>query len=190
MKSDVEWITAPKTGERENGDVVVVRHETNWLLFAVIDALGHGQQAAHAAKAAADLLERVPSSHDVSTILMSLHERLKGTRGAAGLVCIASGERLQACGVGNVEMRCGRPGIPVILTPGIIGSHLKRLRPFACNLQRGDRVIMFSDGISSRFSFADVRDLSPKDACKSIFGRCRREHDDATVLVADLEGAS
>jgi negative regulator of sigma-B (phosphoserine phosphatase) len=186
MRRAVEWLTKPKVGETENGDAVVVREEGDVLLLAVVDALGHGRHAAHAAKAAVDYLQTASLAAGTAHLVQDLHEKLRGTRGAAALVCLTSPGRLEGCGVGNVEMRASRPDVPVVLNAGIIGANVKRLRVFHCTLEPRDRVVIFSDGMSSRFSVGELRNLSPRDTCEAIFAKCRRDHDDATVLVADL----
>jgi negative regulator of sigma-B (phosphoserine phosphatase) len=179
-------MSLPRAGEKENGDVAVVRHDGARSLLAVVDALGHGPHAAHAARIAASYLLTQAFPSRVIDAIDGLHACLRGTRGAAAMVCITSPGRLEACGVGNVELRCSRPRVPVVLTPGVMGGLLKQPKIFSSDLQPNDRIVIFSDGVSSRFSLNDVRDLSPEDACRTIFAQCRRAHDDATVLVADL----
>jgi negative regulator of sigma-B (phosphoserine phosphatase) len=186
MSSCIEWLTLPKEGERENGDAVVVRRGPGRVLVAVVDALGHGAHAASAARAASETMESMAFPEGPLMVIDALHERLRGTRGAAALVCVVADGRLEGCSVGNVEMRCHRSRLPIMLSPGVIGAQLRRPRVFEGDLADSDRLVMFSDGVSSRFSLHDLRDLSPADACRSIFAGCRRAHDDATVLVMDL----
>jgi phosphoserine phosphatase RsbX len=186
MKSAVHWLSVPKAGETENGDVVVIRNEGDRTMLVLVDALGHGPHAAQIAGAAAAHATSATFPRDALEMIVGLHERLHGTRGAAGLVCILSAGRLEGCSVGNVDMRCQHGRIPVTLTPGILGARLKAPRVFGGELRVIDRIVIFSDGISSRFSLQDLRSLSPADACGAILKRCRRIHDDATVLVADI----
>jgi hypothetical protein len=63
----------------------------------------------------------------------------------------------------------------------------KRRNPFQSPLACSDRLVLFSDGISSRMSVDETHDLSPEQARQLIIDRHRRNHDDATVLVADVE---
>jgi negative regulator of sigma-B (phosphoserine phosphatase) len=189
----VDWVSVPKSGESECGDAVVVRTEGDRTLLAVIDVLGHGKQAADVARIAVEFLRTVPlaggggaMSGGVMAVIEGLHERLRGTRGAAAMVCIISGGTLEGCGVGNVELRCQRGRVPIVLTPGVIGAQIKRARAFRGGLPEGDRIVIFTDGISSRFSLKDLSRLSPGEACREILERGRRIHDDATVLVADI----
>jgi negative regulator of sigma-B (phosphoserine phosphatase) len=182
----VDWICTPKDGEIENGDIAVVRRDEAGTLLAVIDALGHGPQAAAVSRTAAALIVESPFPDGPLPVIEALHERLRGTRGAVALVCVVRGDRLEACSVGNVEMRCWRARIPIVLTPGIVGSQLRRPRVFGGDLPDGDRIVVFSDGVSARFSLDDARELSPAEACRAIMKTHRRAHDDATVMVADL----
>ncbi len=186
MRYTVEWLSIPKAGETENGDHVVVRRDGARVLVAVIDALGHGAHAAEIARLAAARVTELPFPDNAMTVVDAVHERLRGTRGAAGLICLLSEGRLEACSVGNVEMRCHRSRVPILLSPGVLGTQLKRVRVFSGKLEQPDRIVVFSDGISARFSLNDTQDLAPAAACRAILERCRRAHDDATVLVADF----
>jgi negative regulator of sigma-B (phosphoserine phosphatase) len=155
-------------------------------MYAVVDALGHGRHAAEVAAAAGRYLEGAPISRGALHLMEGLHERLRATRGAAAMICVVSGNKVEGCGVGNVEMRCEHSRVPIVLTPGIVGGRLRSPRAFAGEIRSADRLVIFTDGVSSRFSLRDVRDLSPAAACRAILERGRRTHDDATVLVADV----
>jgi len=181
-------ICVPKVGESVNGDAVVVRSDVSMTMLAVIDALGHGPGAAVVADAAVKELLEVPLGRGVLSIFERLHERLHGTRGAGAMVCLFDGQKLWGCSVGNVEMRTRGTRVPVMLTPGILGSRVRSYRVFESPLARADRLVMFSDGISSHLSIDETHHLPPGEACQAIMDRYRRSHDDATVLVADVEG--
>src|SRR5262245_46849267 len=89
----VGWLSVPKVGETENGDLVVVRSDEGCTMFAVVDALGHGRHAAQVASAAAKYLEVAPLSRGALHVMEGLHERLYATRGAAAMICIVSGSK-------------------------------------------------------------------------------------------------
>jgi negative regulator of sigma-B (phosphoserine phosphatase) len=193
MKLDVEYISKPMRGETANGDAVVIRKETSAGLLAVIDGLGHGPRAEHAAAIAVDVLKSVALSHDVEHMVKEVHSSLRGTRGAAALVCRvqASGSQAGAlqmtgCGVGNVEIRCRESRLIIMITPGVLGGRTPRFRTFHGPLRDNERVAIFTDGISPRFRLADMRELTLGETCRTIFTQHRRSHDDATILVADL----
>lgn len=187
MRLSPSYLSLPKVGEVENGDAVVVREDADMTMLAVVDALGHGPGAAVAADTAVRELQVVSLRGGVKDVLERVHGRLHGTRGAAALVCLFDGQRLTGCSVGNVEMRSRGTRVPVMLTPGILGSRVRSYRVFESPLARSDRLIIFSDGISAHLSVDEIHHLPPQQACRLIMDRHRRSHDDATVLVADVE---
>ena len=182
----IEYLVVPMDGERESGDAVVVRPTEDGVILAVIDALGHGEHAAAVAREAIVELGDVAIDRGVTHVIERLHGRLRGGRGAAGLVCILRGKRLEVCGVGNVDLRIRGAKIPVALTPGVLGGAVNRWRVFSGDLAPGARLVMFSDGISARLDLDAVAGLDPGAACRALMASHRRAHDDATVLVADV----
>lgn len=188
MTPKAEHRSVPRLGEVECGDIAVVRTEGNVTLLAVIDALGHGPHAASAARLAADHLTDVALDRGLLHLIETLHAVLRGSRGAAAMLCILNTDGvLQGCGVGNVELRAIGSRVPAVLTPGILGASINRLRTFEARLSAGDRLIIFSDGLTSRMDLDRVRGLSPGEACDVLMTEYRRTHDDSTVLVTDIE---
>lgn len=190
MKALVEYITVPREGERANGDAALVRRWEGGLLVAVIDALGHGEHAAQATAVGLGYLQEVSVKSGLRPVVEGLHERLRGTRGAAAMLLLLDQGRLEGCGVGNVALRSYRARVPAMLSPGILGASLSRLHVFTAELAAGDRVVLFSDGITARFDDEASRRASALETCQAIMERHRRPHDDATVLVMDIESDS
>lgn len=187
MKLSHFHVTLPKSGETVSGDTVVVRVEDGVALLCVIDALGHGPIASAVADKGRAYLETVPLSKSALGITEGLHDSLRGTRGAAALCCVLREGCVQGCGVGNVELRVLASRVPVILTPGILGVSLNRTRIFEGPLAIGARLVIFSDGISPRMELDRFEKLTAENAAKSMMDRYRRSHDDATLLIADVE---
>jgi phosphoserine phosphatase RsbX len=183
-----EHRSVPRQDELECGDIAVVRAAAEATLVAVIDALGHGPFAATAARIAADHLATAPLDRGVQSVMESLHISLRGSRGAAAMICILTADgRLEGCGIGNVELRAIGSRVPVLLTPGVLGTSIKRMRTFEARLAPGDRLVIFTDGLSSRMDLDRVRGLPPGEACDVLMAQYRRTHDDSTVLVTDIE---
>ncbi len=188
MTPKTEHRSVPREGEVECGDLAVTRAAEGITLLAVVDALGHGPLAAAAARLAADHLAQAPLERGLLPLMEGLHAALKGSRGAAAMiVLLASDGRLQGCGVGNVELRSIGARVPAVLTPGILGASINRLRTFEARVTAGDRLVIFTDGLSSRMELDRLRGLTPGQACDALMARYRRTHDDSTVLVTDLE---
>lgn len=195
MRLDVRYLSVPRTGETQNGDAVLVRREGPRTLFALIDALGHGPAAQTVADAAIAHLMECSLEGSVVRVVSGLHEHLRETRGACALVCFVDVEtqggaevaRLSGCSVGNVELRAVGSILPVVATPGVLGRMMRTPRQFEGWLLAGQRVIAHSDGLSSRMELDKLRGRPGEEACRVLMDEYRRPHDDATVLVAELE---
>ena len=188
MKMQVGHASLPKLGESENGDRPFHRQDTEGRhLVAVIDGLGHGHEAQLAALAALRYLAEMPLTKRLEEVMPELHESMRGTRGAAGTVCIASGSELVACAVGNVDLRLVRAEIPLISSAGILGVRVQKFRICRATIKSACRLVIFSDGITNPTSLAEFQSVSPQLACEGVLQRHRRTYDDATVLIADVE---
>jgi negative regulator of sigma-B (phosphoserine phosphatase) len=179
-------IVIPRDGCAESGDAALVRTEDGVSLIAVVDALGHGPHAAEVANIAVAKLQQAPVREGVRPIMEQLHAALRGTRGAAATVILSDGLSVEGCGVGNVEVFAVGARVPVVLTPGILGSRVQSFKTFEAKIPLGVRLVFHSDGITSAVARSDLRALSAKSICESLMAKYRRPHDDATVLVADL----
>lgn len=176
----------PKAGESACGDACFVREERGTTLLAVIDGLGHGEQAAAAARSAVAYLDAAPLGR-ARDLMDGLHRALRGTRGAAATLCLvrASGA-LEGVGVGNVELRAHPQRIPFLLSPGILGGNMQRLRVFQAVLGPGDRLALFSDGLSRLLALEAVSAKSVEDACEILFDEHCTGGDDTSLLVAEV----
>ncbi|MBZ4415642.1 SpoIIE family protein phosphatase [Myxococcus sp. RHSTA-1-4] len=189
MRLAVAHRSRPKPGEVQNGDVALVRQEGERTLLAVVDALGHGPAAARVAAEAVRCLEGLPLGTKVDPVLEALHAALRGGRGAAVMVALFDGKTLHCGGVGNVELRTCGTRVPVIPTPGVLGQAIRSLRTASAELVPGDRLVLFSDGLSFRLDLESARNLPPEGACALLMERYGRPTDDATVMVVDVETA-
>lgn len=185
-RTSVAWITRPRSGESSNGDAVVVRRAESTVLVAVIDALGHGPKAAAIAASSSEYLDQAPRG-SAPELVHGLHKILQGTRGAAALVLLLSHDGIEACSVGNVELRSRSARLPFVLTPGVLGVRLRAPKVCTVGPPVADRFVLFSDGISGQFDMKALSKHSPPELATHIFTSHRHSHDDATVVVVDVE---
>jgi negative regulator of sigma-B (phosphoserine phosphatase) len=184
---DVASASSPKVGERANGDRAFVhKFPGGRTVLGVVDALGHGVEAEEVALRTLEVLARTAAEGNVERLMQHAHEGIRGMRGVAATVCVVVDGHLEACGVGNVELRCAETEIPFIVSPGILGVRVHRFRTCTAALVPGSRLVLFSDGVHRIGSLSTFRKLSPADASQAILRLHRRSDDDATVLVADL----
>ncbi len=181
----------PYPGEEANGDAhAVQRHGDVWRI-ALIDGLGHGPDAAAAARAACDALALHPEL-PVADALAVCHRALHGTRGAAITVVsldLAAGAAVFA-GVGNVDVRLRQRGRDERYLPqrGIVGGAIPTVRPLALPLRDPDwLLVLHTDGVSDRFALArdgESPDAALQPLADALLEEWGRATDDATVLIA------
>jgi len=135
----IEWAVAELVlpGQTESGDRCLVTAPSEGGLVAVVDGLGHGAEAAGAAKAAVSSLER-HAQEPIIQLIRSCHRSLAGTRGVVMSVAVfdAHAETMTWVGVGNVEgvlLRAQAAASPrremLLLRGGVVGVHLPALAP-------------------------------------------------------------
>lgn len=186
MSFDVGATVRALPGETECGDAIIERRCDDVVLFGVIDALGHGPAAAVAARRAVEHAMSTSLAGGLTALFSGLDRHLRGGRGAAALLCIAHGDTIEGGGVGNVELRAVGMRMPMVVTPGVLGQGgAARLKVFEGRLVVGARLVLFSDGVSSRLRADEDRDLAPQPASAALLERWARATDDATVMVAD-----
>ena len=195
---EVEWGTAaePHPAERVSGDVALVIRAPKGALVAVIDGLGHGHEAARAARVARETV-REAAETDVIALAHRCHRALTRTRGAAVALAYLSTEAstLTWLGVGNVEGRVitnGRrvnPNASLRLRPGVIGHHLPAIGATTLDIRRGDTIILATDGIACGFGEAVDLSGSPRRIAERILAEHWTVSDDGLVLVMRYLGA-
>jgi len=176
----------PHPAEHESGDAVLARVEGSRAVFSLIDGLGHGREAAKAAKLAIDAIDATFGESNVERVMLAIHAALSGTRGAAATVLTIDGETVRACGVGNVALRSHRHDLPFVLSPGILGLQVRRYKCTESRLRDGQRVVLHSDGISSDIALESYGLMSAEETAEAIVRGHRKTTDDAAVLVLDV----
>jgi len=185
-------------GEGESGDLHMVCCNQNGVLIAVIDGIGHGEEAAEVAKTAAAVL-RGSVDEPVISLVELCHEKLRGTRGAVLSLAFISAEQkmMTWLGVGNVQgvllrmsAKAGNLREPLLLRAGVVGSKLPSLQATVLPVSQGDTVVFATDGIRSDFSSTLSARENPQRAADRILSHFRSGKDDALVLVARLTGIS
>ena len=187
---------SPIAGEHVSGDRHVAVSSTR-LVLAVIDGLGHGPEAAHAAGRAAEIVETHPDERP-DALLRRCHDALRSTRGAAMTVASIDpvvGE-MTWLGVGNVQATvlqrrtrdARREWVP--LRGGVVGYLLPSLRPGTVRLQRDDVLVLATDGVRPVFGEWPAPAEAPQEVADRILADQSRGTDDALVLVARYRGGS
>jgi negative regulator of sigma-B (phosphoserine phosphatase) len=183
-------------GEGRSGDVAVFAPSQRGGLVAVIDGLGHGDAAADAAEAAADVL-RAEVESPPQELFELCHSELRRTRGAVMTLAWFDLEaRTMAwTGVGNVEARFVRAGdsgdarhaSPVVLG-GVVGYNLPQVRMGSIPLEPGDSVVLATDGVRADFSVSLESGVGAQELADRVLERHGKGNDDALAVVVRYLG--
>lgn len=185
---DYGVLSIPSRQGELNGDSLVIQETDRQVLLAVIDGLGHGQEAHRASYTAAEYI-RIHSHLDLPSLLGGCHAELRHTRGAViGLVRVdlARGRLLYA-GIGNITVRIvGRQNARPLSAAGIVGHKIKAARQEELPFRPGDLLFIHSDGISSRFDPGEwsTAGRSPRQLAERIVQDYGSHYDDQTIVVA------
>jgi len=180
-------LTRPCMGERLSGDAVVIRPLEHGLFVAIIDVLGHGTEAHELTHVIDAYLMRYGTA-DVSGLMTRLHQHLKGSRGAAvGLCAIdATTGCVNYAGIGNTTMRrFGKAETRLVSQDGVLGQNMRTPLQQTLQLEPGDLIVLYTDGVSDRFTAEDYPGLlshAPKEVASNIVQRYGKDHDDAACI--------
>lgn len=185
-----QWgaVNRPKFGQSVSGDAYVIQEIAEQkLLVAVIDGLGGGEEAARAAQAAALVLQQFPE-YPLEHLIRQAHLDLRTTRGAVMAILRLDGEAKQATfiGVGNIGIQVySQRQIRPISKNGILGYRMPTLLEFHHQYDAEDTFVLYSDGISGRFSQDEKfdRTMHPQQLAEAILDSYGKMNDDATVVV-------
>jgi hypothetical protein len=188
----VATLTLP--GQQECGDRYVVAPFADGVLVAAVDGIGHGAEAAKAARIAGNILKSRPHETLVP-LIRRCHDELRGTRGV--VMSVASFNHLEMimtwAGVGNVEGKLlsrdtlSQPRT-LLLSVGTLGYQLGPIYPTAHPIKAGDTLIFSTDGVREDFGQHLNLKQSPQQLADDILARSARHTDDALVLVGRYLG--
>ena len=193
MTLDYGVATFVTPGNRHSGDLEVVRNHSGGAVLAVIDGIGHGEEAAAAARIARDVIASDPRGSP-DALIMRCHDALHLTRGAVLSIASIDFSRLQLrwLGVGNVRalLQHAEAGISpareeLLLRGGVVGApELPALQTSVIPFRPGDTLIFATDGIRPQFADTLVVSGPPQALADEILAANCLGNDDALVLVA------
>jgi anti-sigma regulatory factor (Ser/Thr protein kinase) len=175
------------------GDVWHLAFDGPRISALVIDGLGHGEEAERAARAGEKAYALMPFASPL-LLLEDIHQAMTGTRG--GALAIAqfdgTGDALKFVGIGNIGACLIAPDKSRGLAshPGIVGGQYRKAQPFDYAQVNGQLLIMYSDGLQSRWNLQDYPGLvhrHPAVIAAILHRDFCRGRDDVTVLVIALE---
>jgi negative regulator of sigma-B (phosphoserine phosphatase) len=185
-------------GEELSGDRAIVIPSDAGALIAVIDGIGHGEEAANAANTALSILER-GVNRPIISVVGECHEALRASRGV--VLSVASVDMpngmMTWLGVGNVQgvlmrgmNKQGNGREMLLLRSGVVGAQLPPMQAAVLPVAQGDTLFFATDGIRSEFAESLSAQENPQRAAQRILAKYRTGSDDALVLAVRLTGKS
>ena len=184
----------PLAGETESGDGWMVAPQRHAIALMVVDGLGHGPEAAKAARAAVDAAALQPGLRPAEQIEVC-HTALRPTRGAALALALLdlTARQLYFAGVGNIGACIieGDTRRQMMSHNGIVGHNMRKVQEFTLPCGPGALIIMASDGIGTQWDLAQYPGLAacdPAIVAAVLLRDHGRARDDACVLVQRCPG--
>lgn len=196
----IEYAAAFNTipGEVDCGDRYLVTPTPAGTLVAVVDGLGHGEQAAEASEVAIATLRR-HAEESVVGLIRRCHDAMKHTRGAVMSLASFSArdQTVTWLSVGNVggvllHQNCvgGAPCETILMRGGVVGFSLPALQTAVVRIKPRDVLIFATDGIRCGFELGLSLNVPLQEIANSIRVHHNKGTDDALVLVARYRGDS
>jgi anti-sigma regulatory factor (Ser/Thr protein kinase) len=177
------------------GDAFHVAFDGARISALVVDGLGHGEYAEMAARAGERVFAASPFSASV-LLLEDLHHAMNGSRGGAVAIAQFDANRsaLTFLGIGNIgaSLIALDKSRGLASHPGIVGGQYRKAQPFDYAQVNGQLLIMYSDGLQSRWNLQDYPGLvhrHPAVIATVLHRDFCRGRDDVTVLVLALEAS-
>jgi anti-sigma regulatory factor (Ser/Thr protein kinase) len=182
--------SAPKPGEDVSGDGWRLRSATDLDALLVVDGLGHGPEAAAAARAAIESFETAAGT-ELEGWIRAMHGAIASTRGAAVGIAVLDPGKERGCfaGIGNIAATVAHPEgrrQSLMSHHGIVGHKLSSIRTIPFAFGRDSLLILHSDGLGTQWDLAAYPGLVPCHAsliAGVLFRDFWRGRDDVTVAV-------
>lgn len=181
-------ISQEKSGEPVCGDGWAVLQGRGRIVVFVVDGLGHGPDAAAAARAAIESVQK-NAQRDGPQIMDAVHNALRPTRGGAAAVALLQpeSELCGFCGVGNIAGSIRSAGVTrsMVSHNGTLGHQVRKIQEFQYPFPKGSMLIMHSDGLATHWDLAaypGIENRHPALVSAALYRDHTRGRDDVTVL--------
>ncbi|MES2759264.1 MAG: SpoIIE family protein phosphatase [Pseudomonadota bacterium] len=193
-KLSVGALCVPIASEDECGDAWAIADHRGGVSLMAVDGLGHGPDAAVAARTALAALAARPALSPAAQI-DHCHVAMRATRGAAMAVAQLdfATDELRFAGIGNIAACIidGDTRKQMVSHNGIVGDNVRKVQEFVHPCPPGSLIVMASDGISTQWdlsSYPGLASCNPALIAAVLLRDFGRARDDASVLVVRYLG--
>jgi len=173
------------------GDVWHLAIDGPRLSALVVDGIGHGEEAEKASLTGAAAFAEAPFA-DPTASMLAMHQAMTGSRGGAAAIALYDAGKVRFAGIGNIGacLLSAEKSRGMASHPGIVGSQFRKAVAFDYPVESGQLLIMYSDGLQSRWDLRDYPGLvhrHPAVIAALLHRDFCRGRDDVTVMVIALE---
>lgn len=187
-------VQAPYPGQEVCGDSWSVRQRPGQMQILVADGLGHGLEAAKAARKAL-LIFRDESWRTPEYLVAALHAGMRATRGAAIAVAQVdlAGREVRFAGIGNIAGSIVSPARNrhLVSHNGTAGHSANKIQEFVYPWPSQALLVMHSDGLNNRWrvdAYPGLLGCHPSLIAGVLYRDFKRGRDDVAVVVARQQG--
>lgn len=190
----VDGLALALAGEDASGDAWAHVIDGSTATVVLLDGLGHGLDAAHAAGTA---IRELRPGLAPEELLERMHGALRPTRGAAAAVArldLRTGA-LRFAGIGNIAaMAVSGPTAKALASQnGTLGHRVQRIQAYDHRLEPGGLLVLHSDGVRGGWDLAAHPGLARRDPlviASLLIRDFERGRDDCSAVVARVAPAS
>lgn len=182
-------LNVPHPQEIVSGDGWTMRRRHAQSTILVVDGLGHGVEAAHAAHTAQDTFHN-HTSDEPAALIAAIHDALRPTRGAAAAVVHLDAQQrlVRFAGVGNLGacILAGDSVRHLVSHNGTAGHSVRRIQEFSYPWPEHALLVMHSDGLTTRWNlthYQGLRSCHPTLIAGVLYRDFSRGRDDTIVVV-------
>jgi len=188
---EIAGFAVPYPGEQLCGDAWTCHSTAERTVALLVDGLGHGWEAAEAAKEAVGTFRKRIQSPP-REILGYIHEALRKTRGAVAAVAeiVPREGALVYAGVGNISavVLSGGTSRSLVSHNGTLGVAVSRIQEFKSEWPVDGILVVHSDGLHSRWdlsasAYPGLLARHPALIGGALLRDFRRQRDDSSVVV-------
>ena len=104
----------------------------------------------------------------------------------------AAAGRVVYAGTGNTVLRrFGKIDTRLVSYDGVLGQNMRTPKLQSLQLEKGDLVVLYTDGVQDRFTAEDYPSIfhhAPKDVVRTIIERFGKDYDDAACIAVRYSG--
>ena len=165
------------------------------FLLCIADGTGHGEEAEQASRAAVDYVG-AHLNRSLQDIFDGCNRALQTTRGASVSIAVIDQNAcsLTFAGIGDTSAKIFRShrmtSLVLPVQPGMLGKASRTVHPFVEPMNRGDVIVMYTDGIERGVDTTTYDDQTFADAGRLatvLLADFGRSVDDRAVLVARFD---